>query len=142
MTNTTVTGLYIYPVKSMQGITLEQAQLTPKGLLNDRRWMVVRSNGRFVTQRELPRLALVHTSLDENGVRLFMQDHGSISIPFQGQDGDLIETRVWGDTCQTLDQGGEISGWLAQALGSDDPLAAGQNGSGIQAPAKPPGKSG
>ena len=52
-----ITRLKIYPVKSLKGIALDQATLTPQGLLNDRRWMVVRSNGKFVTQRDLPRLA-------------------------------------------------------------------------------------
>ena len=64
MSTLKITGLFIYPIKSMKAITLEQAQLTPMGLLNDRLWMVVRSNGRFVTQRDIPQLALVHTGLN------------------------------------------------------------------------------
>ncbi len=44
MSTLEITGLYIYPVKSMKGIALKRGQLTPRGLLNDRRWMVVRSS--------------------------------------------------------------------------------------------------
>ena len=65
-----ISGLAIYPVKSMKGIELESAELTLHVLQNDRRFMVVRSNGRFVTQRDLARLALVHTGLDEDGIVL------------------------------------------------------------------------
>ena len=63
-----VTALYVYPVKSMRGISLDEATLTANGLLHDRVWMVVRPDGRFVTQRGLPRLALVGTRLDDGGV--------------------------------------------------------------------------
>ena len=117
-----ITGLFIYPVKSMKGIALSQAQLTSRGLLNDRHWMVVRSNGRFVTQRDIPRLSLIHTSLDECGVVLSKQGHGSITVPFDLQGGNMIETKVWKDSCETLDQGEAISHWLTQALGSEEAL--------------------
>jgi len=122
MSTLEITGLYIYPVKSMKGIALERGQLTHKGLLNDRRWMVVRSNGRFVTQRDIQQLALVHTSLNEDGVVLSMEGHGSMTVPFDLLAGDQIETNVWGDACETVDQGEDISRWLTQALGSEDPL--------------------
>ena len=41
-----------------------RARLRPTGLADDRHWMLVRPNGRFVTQRELPRMALIATALD------------------------------------------------------------------------------
>lgn len=122
MSHIQITGLFIYPVKSMKGIALQQAQLTPHGLRHDRLWMVVRSNGRFVTQREIPRLALVRTSLNEEGVELSMKEHGSITVPFAFDDGENIDTRVWGDDCRTVDQGEAVSQWLGDALGSEEPL--------------------
>jgi uncharacterized protein YcbX len=118
MSKLTVTGLYIYPVKSMKGIALERAQLTSKGLLYDRRWMVVRADGRFVTQRDLPRLSLVNTQIREDGVLISMQGHGSILVPFQLHDGEQLDTMVWKDACQAIDQGNVISRWLTQALDS------------------------
>ena len=77
-----VTGLFVYPVKSMKGIPLESAVLTQAGLLHDRRWMVVNADGRFVTQRNQPRLALVQTRIGSDGVELSLGGHGSVSIPF------------------------------------------------------------
>jgi len=122
MSQLKITGLNIYPVKSMKGIALDQARLTATGLRHDRLWMVVRANGRFVTQRDIPQLALVHTSLNEDGVTLSMGGHGSIAVPFYLFDGGSIETEVWGDVCETVDQGEDISRWLTRALGSEDPL--------------------
>ena len=55
----TLAELNIYPVKSCRGIPLQSARVAATGLADDRHWMLVRPNGRFVTQRELPRLALI-----------------------------------------------------------------------------------
>ena len=57
----TIIALNIYPVKSCRGIGLAEAPLRDSGLADDRHWMLVRPNGRFVTQRELPRMALIGT---------------------------------------------------------------------------------
>lgn len=117
-----ITGINIYPVKSLKGIALGQATLTPQGLSNDRRWMVVRSNGKFVTQRDLPRLALIHTSLDDLGVTLEMKGHGKTSVPFLSTGGDPVQTKVWGVPCEARDEGEEISRWLTSALESQATL--------------------
>ena len=65
-----ITGLRIYPVKSMAGIELDEAVLTGEGFEHDRRFMVVRKEGTFVTQRDLPKLALVHTGFENGSIRL------------------------------------------------------------------------
>lgn len=122
MNTITITGLVTYPVKSMKGIASESARVTDEGLANDRQWMVVKSNGQFVTQRDLPDLSLIQTHLDENGLVLSKPACGSISIPYDLHNGDLVETMVWKDVCETLDQGTDISDWLTQALKSNDPL--------------------
>ena len=54
-----IAGLFVYPVKSCGGVALNEAVLTETGLDLDRAWMVVDTQGEFVSQRELPRLALV-----------------------------------------------------------------------------------
>ncbi|MFC1688048.1 MOSC domain-containing protein [Pseudomonadota bacterium] len=117
-----ITALSIYPVKSMKGIDLNEAVLTPEGLEHDRRFMVVRSDGRFVTQREWPVLALINTSLSNGCISLSRDGFGEVAIPSNRLQGDIVQTKVWGDHCETVDQGKEISRWLTAALESDDPL--------------------
>lgn len=117
-----ITGINIYPVKSLKGIALDRAQLKPEGLSNDRRWMIVRPNGRFVTQRDLPRLALVHTRLNGAGVTLSLDAHGEMTVPFASHGGDPVRTKVWGVPCEAQDEGEEVARWLTCALGGDVPF--------------------
>lgn len=117
-----ITGLMVYPVKSMKGITLESAVLTPKGLEHDRRFMVVREDGVFVTQRDTPLMALVHTGLEPGGLVLSRDGLGQVFIPFDAEEGERIHTRVWKDECETTDQGEVVSNWLTEALESDERL--------------------
>lgn len=70
MVSAEITGLSIYPVKSMKGIAVSQAVVTAAGLEYDRRFMIVWPDGRFVTQRDLPKLALIHTGLERAGISL------------------------------------------------------------------------
>ena len=61
-----VTELNIYPVKSLRGVHLSAARLTPRGLAYDRHWMVVDKARRFVTQRANPPMARVAVRLTDH----------------------------------------------------------------------------
>ncbi len=112
-----ITQLHVYPVKSMQGIPLEKGELTVRGLKYDRNWMVVDEEGTFLTQREVPKLASIQIRFSDDHLQ-FTNAHGnSISVPLDGRRGPDVVTEVWGDRCEGLDEGDEISEWLVQTLG-------------------------
>jgi len=117
-----ITELAVYPVKSMRGIALEQAVLTPLGIEHDRRFMVVRADGTFVTQRDTPAMALVDTRMEGDGLLLSREGRGFVRVPFEARGGERISTRVWKDKCTTEDQGEVISRWLTEALESTERL--------------------
>ncbi|MEE4217884.1 MAG: MOSC N-terminal beta barrel domain-containing protein [Xanthomonadales bacterium] len=117
-----IANLTVYPVKSMKGITQESAVLTPKGLEHDRRFMVVRADGSFVTQRDMPLMALVDTGFEPGGLLMSRDGFGCIFVPFDGEVGKRIQTRVWKDECETTDQGEDVSNWLTEALESNERL--------------------
>jgi len=75
-----LSGLLIYPVKSLQGIPVSSAPLDERGLVGDRRFMVVDDNLKFLTQRELPRMALIEAELGANQLILRNPPHDSISV--------------------------------------------------------------
>lgn len=111
-----ITQLYVYPVKSMQGIPLEKGELTVRGLRYDRNWMVVDGEGRFLTQREQPKLASLRVRLSDDHLYFTNPQGDSISVPLEYRPGTDTVTEIWGERCEALDEGDDISEWLTQTL--------------------------
>lgn len=111
-----IASLHVYPVKSCRGIERSQATLTEAGLEHDREWMVVTPEGRFLTQREEPRLALVETDVDDMRLRLSSAGQGAVEVPL-GLRGEPRNVVVWRHACVAHDQGEAPARWLSDALG-------------------------
>jgi len=113
-----IAALHYYPLKSARGIELERARLTNAGFEDDRRWMLISGTGRFLTQRELPRLALLEARLLPGALLLAapQQPQFSISLLRQGQQRTVS---VWRDQCQAFDEGDEVAAWLQVFLGRE-----------------------
>lgn len=119
MPTATLTGLWIYPVKSCRGLRLNEAVLTPHGLVHDREWMVVQPDGRFVTQREEPRLALVETELRPDALVLRAPALEALEIPFHAPSRTRHPAEVWGDTVSALDEGARAAAWFGEFLAGE-----------------------
>jgi uncharacterized protein len=115
----TVSGLFIYPVKSLGGISLETARLNERGLEYDRLWMVVDQDGTMVTQRTEPQLALIRTTLDLAQNKLWLNSpQQTLGLPLAGDPRDRrVQVAAWKDRCEAFDQGSEASFFLAGVLG-------------------------
>jgi uncharacterized protein YcbX len=113
-----IAALYHYPLKSAGGVELERALLTSAGLEDDRRWMLVSLAGRFITQRELPRLALLRASMSPSALLLSAAQAPPISIPLSRQ-GQRRAVSVWHDRCEAFDEGDEVAAWLQRVLGRE-----------------------
>ncbi|MGR2740580.1 MOSC domain-containing protein [Billgrantia sp. Q4P2] len=112
-----VTELNLYPVKSLRGISLEQATLGVRGLAYDRNWMVVDQVGRFVTQRQMPGMARVTVRLEDDWLVLEHPEAQPLAIELARRDQPRLTAYVWDDACQALDEGEEAANWLTQVLG-------------------------
>lgn len=112
----TLAGLYIYPVKSAAGIACERVQLGARGLLHDREWMIVDDRGRFLTQRDEPRLALLKTALADGQLRLSSPQGEGLSLAVDHQ-GASCEVVVWRVQCAAFDAGDEAAAFLSEWLG-------------------------
>lgn len=115
-----VASLHIYPIKACGGITLDASALEARGLCFDRRWMVIEDDGRspalFVTQRELPPLALIQPRLTDEALALNAPGMWELRLPLQ-HDGASREVIVWRDTCRGIDAGDQAANWLSTFLG-------------------------
>ena len=112
----TITALNVYPVKSCAGIALQRAQLTATGFTHDREWMIVQPNGRFVTQRESPSLALIRTAVQDGTLVLEAPESGSVRVD-AGHGGPSIEVSIFNETYRGIDAGDGVARWLERYLG-------------------------
>lgn len=92
-----VSALYVYPVKSCRGIQVQEWPVAPRGFSADRRWMIVDASGTFVTQRELPQLALVGTAFAGEKLRLTAPGLPELELPLTHENGESRELKVWQD---------------------------------------------
>jgi uncharacterized protein YcbX len=114
----TISGIYVYPVKSLGGISLEAATLTDRGLQHDRRWMLVDQSGQFLSQREIPELALLQVRLGENGFFVHPKSNPAdqIELPFTLVDRPAIQVTVWDDGCTALLAEDHLNAWFSARL--------------------------
>ncbi|NEP18384.1 MAG: MOSC domain-containing protein [Leptolyngbya sp. SIO4C1] len=112
----TLSQLNIYPVKSAAGLSLSQATVEARGLQFDRRWMVADLQGKFMTQRKFPRLALMQVAIEEDELRLEAPDRPALRLPLVPAHLDHIEVEVWGDLTQAVSLGAEAQQWVSDFL--------------------------
>ena len=117
----TLSEIWIFPVKSLGGISLQEAVVEPRGLRHDRRWMITDENGMFTTQREIPAIALLGTAIDTDHLHIFRKEKQEehIRVPLEYQPGELpeMEVTVWDDTCVAWHSPTDINDWLSAQLG-------------------------
>jgi uncharacterized protein len=114
--------IYIYPIKSLGGIRLEKANITTRGLENDRRFMLVDENGRFLSQREYPQLAIFQTAIEEDFLKISNKKDGSfiqVAVQFSliHSISHSLIVKIWDDTTTAIEVSQEASEWFTQALG-------------------------
>jgi hypothetical protein len=111
-----VERLFVYPVKSCAGIELKEALLTETGFDLDRAWMVVDADGEFVTQRELPRMALIQPRLKMGEVILRAPGMLSLHLSIDRVE-EPVRVRVWDDEVAAYDMGDVAAQWFSDFLG-------------------------
>ena len=112
----TLSALYVHPVKSCAGVAVREALLMDTGLDLDRAWMVVDAQGRFVTQRELPRMALVRPQL--RALDVVLRAPGMLALHLGMNEVESpTRVQVWGDELAAWDMGQVAAQWLSDFLG-------------------------
>ncbi|MDO9482722.1 MAG: MOSC N-terminal beta barrel domain-containing protein [Hydrogenophaga sp.] len=116
----TIDQLWVYPVKSCAGVAVPDAELTPTGLAYDRTWMVVDSAGEFVSQRELPRMALIQPTFKMGQLVLRAPGMLALHLALDAAESPL-SVRVWDDAVAAYDMGDVAAQWFSDFLGPDAP---------------------
>ena len=111
-----IARLFVYPVKSCAGVEVTEAVLTPTGLDLDRAWMVVDAQGEFMSQRELPRMALIKVQLKHHEVVLRAPGMLALHLAIDAVEAP-VRVRVWNDEVAAYDMGDVAAQWFTDFLG-------------------------
>ena len=112
-----ITALNIYPVKSCRGIALERARITATGFEHDREWLIVHRDGRFITQREEPRLALIETALTPDRRCNCALRGATRCSSLTTRSRPRSRSTSGSDRCAAFDAGDDAAAWLQAFLG-------------------------
>ncbi|MGR8980369.1 MAG: MOSC domain-containing protein [Gammaproteobacteria bacterium] len=116
MSSYRLSAIYVYPVKSLAGISVPCWPVTGTGLKYDRKWMLVDESGRFLSQRKLARMALIKTSLTADNLILSAPRMEDIRLSLEPAGEESILTEIWNDRCRALHVSKEADQWLSGFL--------------------------
>jgi uncharacterized protein YcbX len=113
-----ISGLFVYPIKSLGGIALNTAEVGSRGLEHDRRWMLVDDHNRFLSQREIHEMALLYVELTPNGLVVMHrhQPEEFVVIPFLFDAKEAAVCTIWDDKCLAEFVDTEIDSWFTKML--------------------------
>ena len=111
-----LSSVHVHPVKSCAGVAVDEALLIETGLEFDRAWMLVDADGEFVSQRELPRMALVQPALRQLDMLLRAPGMLALHIAYDRVEAP-VRVRVWNDEVAAFDMGDLAAQWFTDFLG-------------------------
>jgi uncharacterized protein YcbX len=125
-----VTELWYYPIKSCKGVRVPDVQpavFDAKGMVGDRRFMLVNPAGRFLTQREFPQMALIQPTLTDTGLLLSAPAMEQLAV-HATNEGESFDAVIWDDVVRVVSQGAEVAAWLSEFLHTPCRLVAMEQG--------------
>ena len=112
-----VTDIFIYPVKSLKGIPLKEAETGLRGFKYDREWMITDSDYQFLTQRQIEAMATITVSIAQDLLLLQSSKGNELKINLNAKKEQSVQVSVWDDICDAFDEGDDASNWLTNELG-------------------------
>jgi len=116
MSNIVLSQIYIYPVKSTRGISLNSSVVSDRGLQYDRRWMLIDAEDKFITARTFPKLVLVNSQISGEVLRLSAPGMRELSVPLSGVFKYGCSVQIWKDQCTAHYCGKEAERWFSRYL--------------------------
>lgn len=113
-----VSELHVYPLKSARGIPLRDMSLDGRGPAGDRRWMLVDAAGAMLSQRQLPRMALIAVATGSPDLVCSAPGMPPLRVapPLAGSS-QRIAAQLWKDEVDVQLAGDAAHAWFSQFLG-------------------------
>src|SRR6185295_6711641 len=111
-----VSALFIYPIKSCRGLDLKAVRLDPLGAIYDRRFMLIDNDGRFLSQRALPRMALIEPKLGPTALSVSAPHMPPLKVAMTQRDAKRRRIQLWDHESEAEDAGETAAAWFSQFL--------------------------
>lgn len=113
-----LSAIYIYPIKSLGGVSVTQSYIEERGLQFDRRWVLIDDQGVFITQRKYPLLSLLQVDVLDNQLKISHRDHPleTISFSIDQQTSVGIPVTIWDDLTEGFEVDPEVSEWFSRYM--------------------------
>lgn len=114
-----ISQLFIYPIKSLGGISIKSATITDRGLQYDRRFLLIDENNSFLTQRVFPKMALLQTAIEDDTLLVFQKNtnEDKLVLPLSpAKVSKNILVRIWDDDCEVQLVSEEVDDWFSKKL--------------------------
>lgn len=108
--------LYVYPVKSLAGIRVTEWPVDKNGLQFDRKWMLIDAEHQFLSQRRLPKMALIKTRIEQDTLILSAPSQDDLRLPLWPESGADIDVVIWHDRCTAKTVSAQADEWLSNVL--------------------------
>lgn len=119
MPNPVLHSIHFYPLKAVGGHAPREAVVEPWGLAGDRRWTLVDSDGRIITQRPHPRLALAAAELlPGGGIRMSAPGREPLTVAVP-PPGETVTVDIWKDTVEAVPADAAAHAWFSAYLEMD-----------------------
>jgi uncharacterized protein YcbX len=118
MSAITVKQIIVYPIKTLAGVSVDSAEIEPRGLKYDRRWMLVDADGKFISQREFPKLALTSVRFEQDGIVVLAGGQEPLLVPFDLHASETINVRIWADETVAFPVDPVAAEWFSTYIGS------------------------
>jgi len=111
-----VKEIYIYPIKSLAGISCQEALAEEMGFENDRRWMLIDADNQMITQREHRIMSQFYPQISGEKISITFQDQKH-EFSIQEHLDHSIEVNVWDDKSEVIEVNASTSKWFSEHLG-------------------------
>jgi len=117
--NLVLSEIYIYPIKSLGGISLQTSEVEERGLKYDRRWVLVDESNTFFTQRDFPAMTLIKPAIGKDGLQLKHKQKNiePLKVPFDFDHSKRDKVIIWNDTVIGEFYNQTIDDWFSEILG-------------------------
>ena len=113
----TLSGIFVYPIKSCRGVARTRHEIGLTGFRLDRRWMLVDEQGTFLSQRTHPVMATIGVLIRDDHLEVTAGNREPLLIPFGASGNQTTRVRIWDDVVDALEYPRGFGLWFGGILG-------------------------